>query len=164
MVRCALPVFPSPGLGLKGNMCGVSKANARQKGSPLFVFSGVRPWDITPWLRTEKPIVSCPNASVRKGLDCVPVGLFRGLILQQWPLTQDVVVSSSWPAAHRNQTMVSQHTSTIWIRRMSLSYTSFNKEGQQSLGAPRPARTIVLEVRPAKPHNSSIRLVHPQCP
>ena len=37
MVRCALLVFPSPGLGLKGNMCGVSKANARQKGSPLFV-------------------------------------------------------------------------------------------------------------------------------
>ena len=163
MVRCALPVFPSPGLGLKGNVWG-KRGWCQTERLPALCFSGVRPWDITPWLSTEKPTVSCPNASVRKCPDRVPVGPLRGLKLQPWPLPQDVVVSSSWPAAHRNQTMVSQHTSTIWIRRMSLSYTSFNKEGQQSLGAPRPARTIVLEVRPAKPHNSSIRLVHPQCP
>lgn len=39
MVRCVLPIFPSPGLGLKRNMCRVSEANARQKGSPLFLWS-----------------------------------------------------------------------------------------------------------------------------
>lgn len=39
MVRCVLPIVPSPGLGLKRNVCGVSKANARQKGSLLFLWS-----------------------------------------------------------------------------------------------------------------------------
>ena len=40
---------------------------------------------------------------------------------------------------------------------MSLNDTNFSREGQQSPGAPRPTRTLVLEVRPANAHRTPVQ-------